>query len=43
MGTVEAGVEYKVNYNVEALSTGIYVYRLTNGAAIEVGKLIIGK
>jgi uncharacterized repeat protein (TIGR01451 family) len=43
MGTVEAGVEYKVNYNVEALSTGIYVYRLTNGTAIEVGKLIIGK
>ncbi len=43
MGTIEAGTEYKVNYNVNALATGIYLYRLQNGNSVEVGKLIIGR
>jgi hypothetical protein len=43
MGSVEAGVEYKVDYNVNNLATGIYTYRLTNGNATDMGKLIISK
>ncbi|MBL0316731.1 MAG: T9SS type A sorting domain-containing protein [Flavobacteriales bacterium] len=43
MGVVEAGVEYKVDYNVNSLATGIYTYRLTNGNATDMGKLIISK
>jgi hypothetical protein len=43
MGVVEAGVEYKVNYNVKALATGIYTFRLTNGHDVQVDRLIINK
>jgi len=43
MGVVEAGVEYKVNYNVNALATGVYMYRLSNGNGQEIGRLIINK
>ncbi len=43
VGTVEAGVEYKVTYNVSQLATGMYMYRLTNGDHTEVGRLIVSK
>ena len=43
IGVIEAGIEYKVDYNVSKLSTGVYTYRLTNGSDFEVGRLVIGK
>ena len=43
IGVVEAGIEYKVDYNISKLATGIYTYRLTNGSDFEVGRLVIGK
>jgi hypothetical protein len=41
IGEVEAGIEYKVNYNVNTLATGVYMYRLTNGDAKEIGRIIV--
>ena len=43
VGTVEAGIEYKVNYDVSHLATGMYMYRLTNGDHTEVGRLVVSK
>jgi large repetitive protein len=43
LGAVDAGVEYKVNYDVSKLSTGIYSYRVINGMSIKTGKLVVGK
>ncbi len=43
MGVVESNVEYKVDYNVNHLATGVYTYRLTNGSETEMGRLIISK
>ena len=43
MGVVEAGVEYKVNYNVKALAVGVYTFRLTNGHDVQIDRLIINK
>ena len=43
MGVVEAGVEYKVNYNVSSMATGVYMYRLTNADNKEMGRMIINK
>ncbi len=42
-GELEAGTQYSVDYNAELLSTGIYLYRLTNGNSLEQGKLIVNK
>ncbi len=42
-GELEAGTQYSVDYNAELLSTGIYLYRLTNGTSVEQGKLIVNK
>ena len=43
MGVVEAGVEYQVNYNVNNLATGVYMFRLTNGSDVQIDRLIINK
>jgi streptogramin lyase len=43
MGSVEAGASYNVNYNVSDLATGVYTYRLTNGADVKIERLIINK
>ncbi len=43
LGVVDAGVEYKVNYDVSKLATGLYSYRVINGMAIKTGKLVVGK
>jgi hypothetical protein len=43
MGIVESNTEYKVDYNVNGLATGVYTYRLTNGSESEIGRLIISK
>lgn len=41
IGVVEAGVEYKVDYNVNSLATGVYMYRLTNADSKEVGRIVV--
>ncbi|MBL0315295.1 MAG: T9SS type A sorting domain-containing protein [Flavobacteriales bacterium] len=41
IGVVEAGVEYKVDYNVNSLATGVYMYRLTNAESKEVGRIVV--
>jgi len=43
MGTVEAGASYNVNFDVSALATGLYTYRLTNGSDVQIQRLIISK
>jgi streptogramin lyase len=43
MGSVEAGASYNVDYNVSDLATGVYTYRLTNGADVKIERLIINK
>jgi hypothetical protein len=43
MGSVEAGASYNVNFNVGDLATGVYTYRLTNGADVKIERLIINK
>jgi hypothetical protein len=43
VGTVEAGIEYKVDYNVSNMATGVYMYRLTNGENREIGRLIVNR
>jgi Secretion system C-terminal sorting domain len=40
---VAASEEYGVEYDAAHLSTGIYMYRLTNGDYKEIGKLIVNK
>jgi hypothetical protein len=43
VGTVEAGAEYRVDFNVSNLATGVYTYRLTNGSEVKIDRLIISK
>lgn len=43
VGTVEAGAEYRVDFNVSNLATGVYTYRLTNGSEVKIERLIISK
>lgn len=43
VGAVEAGVEYRVDFNVSNLATGVYTYRLTNGSEVKIERLIISK
>jgi hypothetical protein len=40
---VEAGIEYKVNMNVQSLSTGVYMYQVENGSNTQTGRLMISK
>lgn len=42
-GTVEAGIAYQVSFDTEALATGIYMYRFTNGSDVQIKRLIINK
>jgi hypothetical protein len=42
-GTVEAGAAYQVSFDTEALATGIYTYRFTNGSDVQIKRLIINK
>lgn len=42
-GTVEAGNPYQVSFDTEALATGIYMYRFTNGSDVQIKRLIINK
>ena len=42
-GTVEAGSAYQVSFDTEALATGIYMYRYTNGSDVQIKRLIINK
>jgi hypothetical protein len=41
MGSVEAGSEYRVDFNVSNLATGVYTYRMTNGSEVKIERLII--
>jgi hypothetical protein len=43
VGAVEAGAEYRVDFNVSNLATGVYTYRLTNGSEVKIDRLIISK
>lgn len=43
VGSVEAGTEYRVDFNVSNLATGVYTYRLTNGSEVKIERLIISK
>ncbi|MFM7815216.1 MAG: T9SS type A sorting domain-containing protein [Flavobacteriales bacterium] len=43
VGQVEAGMTYRVEFDVQSLATGVYTYRLTNGGDVQVSRLIIGK
>ena len=43
VGSVEAGNEYRVDFNVSNLATGVYTYRLTNGSEVKIERLIISK
>jgi hypothetical protein len=43
VGTTEAGSEYRVDFNVSNLATGVYSYRLTNGSEVKIDRLIISK
>ena len=43
VGTVEAGAEYRVDFNVSNLATGVYTYRLNNGSEVKIERLIISK
>jgi len=43
VGAVEAGSEYRVDFNVSNLATGVYTYRLTNGSEVKIDRLIISK
>jgi hypothetical protein len=43
VGSVEAGAEYRVDFNVSNLATGVYTYRLTNGSEVKIDRLIISK
>jgi len=43
VGVVEAGMTYRVEFDVQSLATGVYTYRLTNGGDVQVSRLIIGK
>jgi len=42
-GTVDAGIAYQVSFDTEALATGIYMYRFTNGSDVQIKRLIINK
>jgi hypothetical protein len=42
-GVVEAGNPYQVSFDTEALATGIYTYRFTNGSDVQIKRLIINK
>ena len=42
-GVVEAGNAYQVSFDTEALATGIYMYRFTNGSDVQIKRLIINK
>jgi len=42
-GTVEMGAAYQVSFDTEALATGIYMYRFTNGSDVQIKRLIINK
>jgi hypothetical protein len=42
-GKVDAGMEYKVDVNVNNFATGVYMFRLTTGDQIEMGRLVINK
>jgi hypothetical protein len=42
-GKVEAGMEYKVDVNVNSFATGVYMFRLTTGDQVEMGRLVINK
>ena len=43
VGSVEAGAEYRIDFNVGNLATGVYTYRLTNGTEVTIERLIISK
>jgi hypothetical protein len=43
VGSVEAGAEYRIDFNVGNLATGVYTYRLTNGTEVKIERLIISK
>ncbi len=38
-----ASTEYVVNFDASKLATGVYMFRLTNGSATEMGRVIISK
>ena len=40
---VDAGIQYRVDYDVNALPTGVYMFRLTNGSEVFTDRLIINK
>ncbi len=40
---VVEGTEYKTSYETSNMATGVYMYRLTNGGKVEMGRLIINK
>ncbi len=42
-GSVEAGITYQVSFDTEALATGMYTYRFTNGSDVQIKRLIINK
>jgi hypothetical protein len=42
-GKVEAGLEYKVDVDVNTFATGVYMFRLTTGDQVEMGRLVINK
>jgi hypothetical protein len=42
-GAADAGSEYNVLFDTEALATGIYLYRFTNGGEVQMKKLIVSK
>jgi hypothetical protein len=42
-GKVDAGMEYKVDVDVNNFATGVYMFRLTTGDQIEMGRLVINK
>ncbi|MFM7106166.1 MAG: T9SS type A sorting domain-containing protein, partial [Flavobacteriales bacterium] len=42
-GKVDAGIQYRVDYDVNALPTGVYMFRMTNGSEVFTDRLIINK
>jgi hypothetical protein len=40
---VTASTEYVVNFDAGKLANGVYMFRLTNGSATEMGRMIISK
>ena len=40
---MEAGLTYNVNFDVNTLATGIYMFRITQNGQTEMGRLVINK